>query len=117
MRNRLMSQPRRSCWPPPALARAQQRQPHHAGAAGRAGTGSIDFGFRGSAVDGDEARYERYRDLRDGAVLEFIDSARAPTAYRFTPTAANIGYHDQRYGGRLQQRQAEASAFVWTRFR
>ena len=27
----------------------------------------IDFGFRGTSVSGDEARYERYRDLRTGA--------------------------------------------------
>ena len=30
-------------------------------------TGSIDFGARITSASGDAARYERYRDLRDGA--------------------------------------------------
>ena len=31
-------------------------------------TGSIDFGGRVSSVDGDKARFERFRDLRNGGV-------------------------------------------------
>ena len=34
-------------------------------------TGLFDVGFRGTSTDGDEARYERYRDLRDGAATFF----------------------------------------------
>ena len=33
---------------------------------------SIDFGFRGTSATGDEARYERYRDLRDGSWTRFL---------------------------------------------
>ena len=33
--------------------------------------GSIDFGFRGTDTDVDDARYERYRDLRNGAASLF----------------------------------------------
>ena len=32
--------------------------------------GRIDFGVRGTTLDGDAARYERYRDLGDGLFLE-----------------------------------------------
>ena len=31
------------------------------------GLKSIDFGFRGTGTSGDEARFERYRDTRNGA--------------------------------------------------
>ena len=33
--------------------------------------GLFDIGFRGTSVDGDEARHERYRDLRSGASTFF----------------------------------------------
>ena len=34
--------------------------------------GWIDFGYRGDSVSGDEARYNRYRDFRDGATLNMF---------------------------------------------
>ena len=36
-----------------------------------ASSGTIDFGGRFTTTTGDEARYERYRDLRDGANVNF----------------------------------------------
>ena len=35
-------------------------------------SGTIDIGGRFTDVDGDEARYERYRDLRDGVNANFL---------------------------------------------
>ena len=32
--------------------------------------GQIDFGGRITSIDGDEARYQRYRDLRDGVFFD-----------------------------------------------
>lgn len=59
--------------------------------------GFFDFGFRGGAdVDGDEARFERYRDLRPGATTLFEMNKRTDTS-RFGANAFNIGYRDQRY--------------------
>ncbi|MDO8502685.1 MAG: MtrB/PioB family outer membrane beta-barrel protein [Gemmatimonadaceae bacterium] len=59
-------------------------------------SGWFDLGYRGSSVDGDKARWERYRDLRDG-LLTRMDAGKEneKSALRFS--AANIGYHDQQY--------------------
>src|SRR5262249_13876035 len=35
-------------------------------------TGTFDFGVRGTSLDGDAARYERYRDLSDGFFLDAV---------------------------------------------
>lgn len=59
--------------------------------------GQIDFGGRITSVTGDQARYQRYRDLRDGVFLDI------PVYYRETDTwwtkmeLRNAGYRDQRY--------------------
>src|SRR6266542_373151 len=58
--------------------------------------GSIDFGFRVSSTDGDKARFERYRDLRNGAYSR-ISFGKDTDAYTFTAKVDNIGYRDQRY--------------------
>ena len=59
--------------------------------------GAIDLGFRrGPDVTGDGARFERYRDLRDGAFSQIAFEKATPTAM-FDAKAFNIGYHDQQY--------------------
>ena len=60
-------------------------------------TGLFDVGFRGSSVDGDEARYERFRDLRDGAATLF-NMGRTTDRYRANLAFSNAGYRDQFYG-------------------
>jgi MtrB/PioB family decaheme-associated outer membrane protein len=63
----------------------------------RPGTHAIlDVGYRGRSIDGDEARFERYRDLRPGVVAGV--SAKSETDESlFRLNAANIGYRDQQY--------------------
>jgi MtrB/PioB family decaheme-associated outer membrane protein len=58
--------------------------------------GSIDFGARITGTDGDEARYERYRDLRDG-VSSLFRIGKETDTYFVDASASNAGYHDQRY--------------------
>ena len=58
--------------------------------------GSLDFGLRLSSTDGDKARFERYRDLRDGAFSR-ISFLKDTDNYTFTAKLDNIGYRDQRY--------------------
>ncbi|HET7696691.1 MAG TPA: MtrB/PioB family outer membrane beta-barrel protein [Vicinamibacterales bacterium] len=61
--------------------------------------GSIDFGVRGTHIDGDGARYERYRDLGDGL---FLDRARYNTekgGWMFDLAADHAGRRDQRFAG------------------
>jgi MtrB/PioB family decaheme-associated outer membrane protein len=58
--------------------------------------GSLDFGARANDASGDEARLERYRDLRDGAYSLFTLGKKTPE-YLVDARAYNIGYRDQRY--------------------
>ncbi len=60
--------------------------------------GLLDVGYRGGSVSGDEARFERYRDLRPGVTTWFEIEKRAQ-AYRFKANAFNVGYRDQSYNG------------------
>jgi len=58
--------------------------------------GVVDFGYRGTTTDGDAARLQRYRDLRDGAASQIL-LQKNTDVYMFNARAANIGYDDQQY--------------------
>ena len=58
--------------------------------------GTIDVAPRVTTTDGDAARYERYRDLRDG-VYANIRFGKATDEYLASFVADNVGYHDQKY--------------------
>jgi len=59
----------------------------------------FQFGARLSSIDGDEARFQRYQDMRDGVL--FTDAKYASEApegdWLFRATADNLGWRDQRY--------------------
>ncbi len=59
--------------------------------------GEVEVGVRGGTVSGDEARFERFRDLREGAT-SFLQWKRHAEKYRIDASASNIGYRDQHYG-------------------
>jgi Putative outer membrane beta-barrel porin, MtrB/PioB len=61
-------------------------------------TGAVDFGFRINDATGDEARLERYRDLRNGVSSDIVLGKESDQS-RMDFTARNIGYRDQRYTG------------------
>lgn len=64
--------------------------------------GMFDFGYRGQSVEGDEARWERYRDLRAGPrAAGFVTRETGTSAFRVT--ANNVGYRDQRYAADFNQ--------------
>lgn len=56
----------------------------------------VEIGYRATSVDGDEARWERYRDLRDGPVL-MLGASRSTAGSMLEFQARNIGYHDQQF--------------------
>jgi MtrB/PioB family decaheme-associated outer membrane protein len=64
--------------------------------------GHIDFGYRGTSFTGDEARYNRYRDLRDGPYVDKFRFAKESETTAFRAEASNVGYRDQRYYADLQ---------------
>ncbi len=59
----------------------------------------VDFGARGTifAAGSDEARFQRYRDLRNGPTLDVFRYASDTDARGFTVKADHVGYRDQRY--------------------
>jgi MtrB/PioB family decaheme-associated outer membrane protein len=69
-------------------------------------TGTIDFGVRGTTTNGDEARYERYRDLRSGANMN-LQLGREGASYAFDAMARNIGYRDGLYAASFQNNRAK----------
>ena len=73
-------------------------------------TGSVDIGGRFDNSTGDVARYERYRDLRDGATT-LIGFGKRTSEYLFDFTADNIGYHDQRYIASYSSGKAKVNGF------
>ena len=81
--------------------------------AGDAWTGSIDFGVRGTAMDGDGARYERYRDLGDGLFMERARAGRFRNGWLVDLSADHAGRRDQRYTANAERIGTFKSWFMW----
>ncbi len=97
-----------ACLVAPATAVQAQAPPTKPAPPDVPSQGLVDVGARFGSVDGDEARFERYRDLRPGAstVLEWRKST---DQYRFSFGASNIGYRDQRYTAEYDTGRIRAS--------
>jgi MtrB/PioB family decaheme-associated outer membrane protein len=74
-------------------------------------TGLIDFGGLFGDVNGDEARYERYRDASDGIYSDFRIT-REGSSYFFDATANHIGFRDQKYTATYDSRKVKFN-FLW----
>jgi MtrB/PioB family decaheme-associated outer membrane protein len=59
--------------------------------------GQVDFGFRGDNISGDAARYQRFRDLRQGGYVDRFRLSKETEQWVFKATANNVGYRDQRF--------------------
>jgi predicted CXXCH cytochrome family protein len=79
-------------------------------------TGSFDFGIRGSDVEGDRGRFERYRDLGDGLFLEGLRLHRERNGVLLAFQAEHVGRRDQRYVAEVGKPGRFAGTFMWTRF-
>jgi MtrB/PioB family decaheme-associated outer membrane protein len=102
-----------------AVAQQTQTQPQAQPTTSAAPTftpkfGQFDFGFRADDVSGDEARYNRYRDLRGGAVFDAFRFTQEKPAWYFRAEADNVGYRDQRYLADFQSIGKLKAAFEWT---
>lgn len=75
--------------------------------------GNVDFGGRFTSVDGDPARYERYRDLRDGPFAKNVSFERRGAEWTLDAFADNIGYRDQRYSADYRYVGKLRVRFVW----
>jgi MtrB/PioB family decaheme-associated outer membrane protein len=59
--------------------------------------GQVDFGFRGDSLSGDAARYQRFRDLREGGYVDRFRLSKETERWAVSAVANNVGYRDQRY--------------------
>lgn len=64
--------------------------------------GTVDFGFRGSSVDGDASRYYRFKDWREGGYLSGLRFENVTENTLWHAEANNVGYRDQRYFAEFQ---------------
>jgi MtrB/PioB family decaheme-associated outer membrane protein len=86
-------------------------QPSASFLSGRAG--QVDFGLRASSIDDDAARFQRFRDLRDGATLDSFRWAREEQTWIFNAEASNLGYRDQRLFAGFNKLGAVKASFEW----
>lgn len=75
--------------------------------------GTIDFGVRGDSLKGDEARYNRFRDLRDGLFLQRFTLEKETPTWFFAAEANNVGYRDQRFAGDFESIGRLKVGFEW----
>jgi MtrB/PioB family decaheme-associated outer membrane protein len=75
--------------------------------------GSVDFGARLTQINGDEARFQRYRDLRPGVYGNNLVAGKRTEDYMVEAQAWNIGYRDQKYQVDLQRVGRLKASFVW----
>jgi MtrB/PioB family decaheme-associated outer membrane protein len=100
----------------PASAPATEKTPAAADTAGTstfAPTSRIDFGFRGNSLTGDPARFQRFRDERDGGYIPVFQFQRENETTFFRAEANNVGYRDQRYAAEYQNIGKVKLGFEW----
>src|SRR4051812_6690490 len=75
----------------------------------------VQIGGRFTSVDGDQARFQRYQDLRDGLLLTDFRYANADAAgnWLYRLTADNVGYRDQRFSGVYQRTGRLVISGLW----
>jgi MtrB/PioB family decaheme-associated outer membrane protein len=75
----------------------------------------IDFGVRGTIFGSgsDQARFQRYRDVRDGGTLDRLRISKDTDAYRYTLQADNVGYRDQRFSASYLNYGKVKANFEW----
>lgn len=75
--------------------------------------GFIDFGVRGTSLDGDSARFERYRDLGDGLFLETAQLEGEANGWLWDFNGQHVGRRDQRLVGAGVLPGRFSGRFMW----
>lgn len=79
-------------------------------------TNGIEFGLRGTGFENgadDEARFQRYRDYRDGGTLDRVRLNRETSTWNLNVQADHVGYRDQRYAASVNRYGKVKASFVW----
>lgn len=75
--------------------------------------GVFDFGLLGSSIEGDSARFQRYRDLRDGATAKRFRFTRDEGRWFVKAGADHVGRRDQQYFLTFGQPGRLKASFTW----
>lgn len=78
-----------------------------------ANTGWIDLGVRATGVEGDPARFQRYRDLGDGLFLETFRQSGERNGWLFSAGADHVARRDQRYFVNVERPGRFKFSFEW----
>lgn len=73
----------------------------------------IDFGIRFTEITGDRARFQRFRDLGDGAFLDRLRFDREGDGWFFSVGADHAGRRDQRYFAEYRGQGKLKVRFTW----
>src|SRR5712692_3167546 len=75
----------------------------------------VDFGLRGTSfgTGSDKARFQRYRDLRNGPTLDVLRYASETDSRLFNVQADHVGYRDQRYSASYNNYGKLKVSFEW----
>jgi hypothetical protein len=78
-------------------------------------TNQIDFGIRATVFgdESDEARLQRYRDLRDGGTIDRFRFGKATDSYLLTLEGDHVGYRDQRFALSYRDHGKVKATFEW----
>jgi hypothetical protein len=73
----------------------------------------VDFGARIGSVTGDPARWQRYRDLRDGPVVNAFNLRFDRNDWLVGISGDHVGYRDQRYQFDAERPGRVSARFIW----
>jgi MtrB/PioB family decaheme-associated outer membrane protein len=75
----------------------------------------IDVGVRGTVfgAGSDQARFQRYRDVRDGGTIDRLRVYKDTDVYRYSLQADNVGYRDQRFSASYMNYGTVKASFEW----
>lgn len=76
-------------------------------------SGTLDLGFRLTDISGDEARFQRFRDIGDGAFLERFKVEREGGRWLLNASADHVGRLDQRYTAEFHHTGRLKIGFQW----
>lgn len=77
------------------------------------GAGSLDLGLRFTDISGDEARFQRFRDLGNGGFIERFRFQREGDRWLFDASADHVGRLDQRISGAFHHNGRLQIRFQW----
>jgi MtrB/PioB family decaheme-associated outer membrane protein len=75
--------------------------------------GEAEFGGRASSISGDAARFQRYRDVRNGPTIDRAQYQNVKQRWEFKASLDHAGYRDQRYTAGFNQYGKLKATFQW----